>query len=269
MGFLFNDPSRVTDDQGDVIGILWFNDYYDADDSALVTEVMRNVEPHEFLNASTSIFDAVEVFGRKRNDYFYVTEINEVIGVLNFRDLFRPVGRLAFLALTLEIEDEALTLCQHPPIREKRWEVDLREPPEQGHRAIRLRYEREPNSERDVSRLIECTHLADKATMIWKQRLLDNTARSEVLGLFKKLRMVRDRCAHPGGDARLLPREELADFIASANSVRKNLRECNEAAWRRSKKAGTNLPSESSVVQWHSIGAAPAQSTANLTIKPR
>lgn len=219
----YNDPSRVTDDTGDVIGILWFDNYYEADDSLPVTELMDAIEPNEFLTASTSIFDAVEIFGKKSNTYFYVTETNDVIGVVNFRDLFRPIGRLAFLALTLEIEDEALTICQHPPLREKCWKSLSENRQKKASELFRVRYEREPN-DKDFSRLIECTHLVDKATMIWKQRLLDNAARSDVLGFFKKLKIVRDRCAHPGGDAQVLPRAELAGFIESARSVRKSLR---------------------------------------------
>jgi hypothetical protein len=219
----YNDPSRVTNDAGEVIGVLCFGDYCDADNSTPVTECMEVIEPHEFLTASTSIFDAVEIFGNKSNNHFYVTEINDVVGVLNFRDLFRPIGRLAFLALTLEIEDEALRICQHPPLRDKCWNSLSEGRRNKALELFGMRHAREPR-DNDVSRLIECTNLVDKARMIWQQRLLDNATRSDVLGLFNKMKIVRDKCAHPGGDAQILPRAELAGFVGSANSVRKSLR---------------------------------------------
>jgi len=117
-----NHPSRVVTPDGDVIGIVWFEDYALLDESEPVIEsVMHPLEPDELLSSSTTILDAVEIFGSKPNRYFYVIHINGIIGVLFYRDLFKPLGRLAFLALALEIEDQALTLCQSAPLNQKCW----------------------------------------------------------------------------------------------------------------------------------------------------
>jgi hypothetical protein len=47
---------------------------------------------------------------------------NEIVGVLFYKDLFKPLGRLAFLALALEIEDLALRLCQATSVIEDCWQ---------------------------------------------------------------------------------------------------------------------------------------------------
>lgn len=102
---------------------MWFDDYAQFEDESETTieGVMQPLEPNELLSSSTTILDAVEIFGSKPNRYFYVIHINEIVGVLFYRDLFKPLGRLAFLALALEIEDQALSLCQSVPINEKCW----------------------------------------------------------------------------------------------------------------------------------------------------
>jgi hypothetical protein len=144
---------------------------------------MQRLEPNELLSSTTTILDAVEIFGSRPNKYFYVIHINTVVGIIFYRDLFKPLGRLAFLALALEIEDQAA-------INNKCW---LSISDNRRRKAIELfksRYKREPSLEgdakqngwarlweqkrdvSDIALLIECTNLVDKATMIWKQKLI-------------------------------------------------------------------------------------------------
>jgi hypothetical protein len=62
-------------------------------------------------------------------------------------------------------------------------------------------------------RLIACTHLVDKARMIWKQRLITTATSKDVLGFFQELKTIRDLCVHPGNEAKsleALPKERLA-----------------------------------------------------------
>ena len=75
----------------------------------------------------------------------------------------------------------------------------------------------------DLSLLIGCTNLVDKATMIWKQRLIPPAKQADVLGFFNDLKEIRDGCAHPGLDAELLPKERLAHFVNSAKRIRGSL----------------------------------------------
>lgn len=226
--------------------MVWFNDYAllgneeernEAEGEPTIEDVMQPLEPNQLLSSSTTILDTVEIFGSKSNDYFYVIHINDVVGVIFYRDLFRPFGRLAFLALALEIEDQALRLCQSAPINEKCWLSISDNRRGKAIELFKLRYGREPKLNEDepeiflrsplsdLSLLIACTNLVDKATMIWKQKLITPATHADVLGFFNDLKKIRDQCAHPGGQEELLPKGRLAHFVSSAKRMRNSLRE--------------------------------------------
>jgi hypothetical protein len=229
----WNNPSRVVDSDGRVLGVLWFDHWAGADDwdeqlesdkekFEFVDEVMECPKPHEFLSADTTILDIVELFGRNDDAIFYVTHINQIIGILRYSDLFRPLGRLAFLALALEIEDLALSLCQFQPVREQCWLSLSKGRKRKARSLFKLRYGRKAKPH-EIDRLIECTQLTDKASMIWNQKLVVADTRAEVLRFFNVLRKIRDACAHPGTEGPLLPKEKLAHFVASAKRMRSSL----------------------------------------------
>jgi hypothetical protein len=260
-----NYPSRVVDSDNDTVGVVWYGDYaFEEDDEGRqwtqIDEVMQHLEPNRLLSSSTTILDAVELFASKDNEYFYVIDINKIIGVLFYTDLFKPIGRLAFLSLALEIEDLAVRLCQSPKLSEKCWlaisderkrksidlftrrfsrkpclklevrdqiaDGDLRDLTEVGlEKPSLMQILRNPERQSEMSLLIGCTQLVDKATMLWKQKLITPATRSQVLGVFKELRDVRDSCAHPGNDEELLAKNRLGDFVISAMQMRKNLYE--------------------------------------------
>jgi hypothetical protein len=173
--------------------------------------------------------------------------------------LFKPIGRIAFLSLALEIEDLALRLCQSPKFRNSCWLSisDNRKQLSLGF--FQQRYHRKPRmseamraaisntqirdltegrsvnttteffsdrgGQADVLRLIACTQLKDKATMIWKKQLITGSSKTDVLGFFDELRNVRDSCAHPGHDDPIVAQDRLADFVSSAMRMRKSLQE--------------------------------------------
>jgi len=247
--------SRVVAYDGSVTGIIWFENYLQIEAGELpVEEVMQGFEPNELLSSDTTILDAVEIFGSKPNRYFYVIHINDVVGVIFYSDLFKPLGRLAFLALALEIEDQALRLCQSASINERCWLSLPDNRKRKANELFKLRYGREPNQNadarefvpdtelgefaelankferptrrsRDIGLLIGCTPLVDKATMIWKQKLITPDTEADVLGFFKELNAIRDQCAHPGGEEELVPKERLSDFVKLAKRMRNSLRE--------------------------------------------
>jgi len=152
---------------------------------------MDRIEPSQFVSADTSILDLIILFGDKKGEAYYVLRRNELVGVIRYDDSFKPAGRLPFFTLALEIEDQALRLCQSDRVRENCWRAisDNRR-----HKAAELfekRCRRPPRSERarcdisDTIRLIACTNLADKATMIWKEKLIVPARRTDLLGFFK------------------------------------------------------------------------------------
>jgi hypothetical protein len=226
----WNNPSRVVDSDGSVLGILWFHNYAGVnDEDATVAEVMDLIKPSQVLPSATTILDAIELFGTTGNDYFFIIHINEVVGVLYFESIFHPLGRLAILALALEIESQALKLCQSEKNRERCWLSISDNRKSLAIELFKKRMGRAPEqaSFSDMSVLIECTQLADKGTMLWKEQLIPKVAtRAEVLGFFKKLNKIRDRCAHPGEDGlALLSRDALPQFINASQLMRRSLQE--------------------------------------------
>jgi hypothetical protein len=265
-----NHPSRVIGLDGRVIGVVWFEDYgtIEATENKELTvqDVMTRLEPDQLLSSATTVLEAVELFATKENRYYYVIDRNVISGIISYNDLFSPLGRLAFLALALEIEDSALKLCRGPDVAEKCWLSISDSRKRKAIDLFQVRHRRKPRldervralisdeavremtdlpqalsdqntsiaifgqSDRsDASLLVECTHLADKAIMLWKQRLVPSATRADLLGFFNRLKAIRDKCAHPSEEGTIIPMGELAGFVDSATRIRASLQESMKA----------------------------------------
>jgi hypothetical protein len=265
-----NNPSRVVNSVGDTIGVVWFEDYANAANTfemlteeegapQFIDDVMQDLEPNRLLSSNTTILDAVKLFTEKGSLYFYVIDINRIVGVLSYKDLFRPIGRIAFLTLALEIEELALDLCQSPKVAEECWlsisdgrkrksieifsdryrryprlknelrdrisDVELRAAIDDGGDGTPELFWVRAMGTSDVLRLLACTALGDKATMIWKQKLIANTSRGDLLKFFRDLETIRNSCAHPGNDEPPLAHDRLAHFVNDATLMRSSLSE--------------------------------------------
>jgi hypothetical protein len=156
--------------------------------------------------------------------HFYVIHINDVVGILHYRDLSKPLVRLAFFALALELENLALRLCQSES--ERCWQSISDNRKSKAMELFVQRHRREPKQEFswELDQLLECTYLIDKVNMIWTQKLIATATRADVLGIFNKLNTIRNRCAHPGDDW-LLSQDMLADFVNRAKCMRSSLRD--------------------------------------------
>jgi hypothetical protein len=263
-------PSRVVNSDDNTVGVAWFEDYANAanafehltkDEGApeIIDDVMQDLEANRLLSSNTTILEAVKLFTEKGSLYFYVIDINRIIGVLSYKDLFRPIGRIAFLTLALEIEELALDLCQSPKVAEECWlsisdgrkrksieifsdryrryprlknelrdrisDVELRAAFDDGRDGTAESFWLRAMGTSDVLRLLACTALSDKATMIWKQKLIEKTSRRDLLKFFRDLETVRNSCAHPGNDEPPLAHDRLAHFVNAANLMRSRLRE--------------------------------------------
>ena len=170
-----SNPSCVIDSNGNRVGILWFSDFFEEEEDPeifFVKDVMRRPAPWQFLSSSTTILEAVQLMAKLSNEPFYVIHGNQLVGYLWYRHLFHPVGRLALLALALEIEEQALRLCQHPPYRQDAWQSISDSRRRKAIEVYRHRYGRESEAPKHIDRLIDCTQLADKGTMIWKRKVI-------------------------------------------------------------------------------------------------
>jgi hypothetical protein len=190
---------------------------------------MTRPEPWQFLSSATTIVEVVALLTKESSEPFYMIHGNELVGYLWYRHLFHPVGRLAFLALALEIEELALRLCQHPPFREDAWLSISDSRRRKAIEVYRHRYGCEPEPPKRIDRLIDCTQLADKATMIWKTKLISQpSSRSELLGFFQRLEEIRNYCAHPQRSDSFrdpIPKQKLSRFINDTKSMRNVLNE--------------------------------------------
>jgi hypothetical protein len=232
---------RVVSSEGRLVGVYQY-DPGSGGPNAFVGDEMGSIDLHELLSSSTTILDAVDLFAADPKGTFYVVQGNEVVGWLVNGDLFKPIGRIAFLAIALEVEDLALTLCQSKSLCERCW-LSISEG--RKNKAIALfkdHYKRDPNLEvrpdverkrswersrwlEEISRLIACTQIADKATMLWKLKLIPSTKSADILGHFEKLRRLRDLCAHPGYIGKVPTARNLIELITSAKGMRNSLRE--------------------------------------------
>jgi hypothetical protein len=237
-------PCRVIGSGGHVVGMVSFDCEEPGDDfsaDVLVDHLMESPEPHRFLSRDTTILEAVGIVCASNETVYYVMHTNKVVGTLSYGDLFKPLGRLAFLALALEIEDQALRLCQSATNSDVCWRSLADSRKDKAIKLFKLRYARDPEIEPDnksvlreshhILRLIECTTLIDKARMIWNQKLIAPTTETNVLGFFHKLQTVRDQFAHPGSDGppAELSREKFGQFINAAKSMLTSLRESMQA----------------------------------------
>lgn len=230
----FEDPSPIIGQDG-TVGIVWFEDI-DTEVTSL-GEAMERLSPNQFLPATTTILDAIELFTAGNRNYYFVLHKDDITGVLYFSDIFKPLGRLAFLALALQIEQLALRLCQISGVCERCW----KSLPPRRQRKAREQYQRRfgcpagrisgknitPKVRRVIRSIVGCTYLVDKANMIWKCKLIPSATRSSVLGFFSTLEEIRNLCAHPSAESDLveaLPRERMGEFVRNARKMQGDLK---------------------------------------------
>ena len=146
--------------------------------------------------------------------------------MVRFLDLYKPLGRLAFLALALETERLALKLCQFPSLCERCWCSLGSKKRKTAIEVYRRRNKRDPEREdgkyKPLRELIGFTKFDDKANMISRCRLIPATDLTKIKRHFHTLQNVRNLCAHPSGEFDLeesLPREQLQDHVQSIKDI--------------------------------------------------
>lgn len=223
-----NDPVRILNDDGLLLGLFssasvmnsqvdQYGEGIEGDDF-WVEDFVEEIKPSELIGADTTILEAVKIFARDERHRYYIVRRNEIVGYLEYAHLFKPVGRLAFLALALEIEDQARQLCQHHAFREDAWQSLPQGRRERAETLFRERHKKEPGKH-DTRDLIECTYLIDKANMVWKCKLIAGGSRSGLLGTFKKLERLRNFCAHPTSVVPNLSAEELWNLVNEVKNL--------------------------------------------------
>lgn len=231
-------PSRVIQSNR-CLGIVWYEVFHRT--YSIQNKVFYHVssigeaiseEPPlagEFLSADTNILEAIHLFSSGAQ-YYYILEKNDVVGVLYYSDIFKPLGRLAFLALALEIEHLALVLCSMGSLRDQCWEALSKNRQAKTRGLYKERHGHRPKKikgkYKELEELIECTFISDKANMIWKNRLIRASSRKSVLGFFHSLEKIRNLCAHAHYKYELEEKfspKRLGEFVETARDMKKNL----------------------------------------------
>ena len=176
-----------------------------------------------------------------------------MLGIVRFIDLYKPLGRLALLALALETERLALALCQLSKVSERCWSSLNHSKRKLAKEKYRMRFERNPELEDDttpqrpktpadamdlfiargrkyrlLADLIGMTNLDDKFNMIAScKKLIPPSELLKIKRHFHTLKKARDLCAHPSEEVELvkaLPRELLLDFVVYGRQVHASLK---------------------------------------------
>lgn len=182
---------------------------------------MDHIRPDSLMAAGTSYFSAVEVFGRSNEPhFFFVLEDNKITGTLHYANLFNLPARLCIFALTLELEQLGLKLCQANP--EESWNLLS----STRRSKVKSNYlKKRPKSKRQTlpyGYLLEQTMFVDKGTILSKSKLLTKKTRQLTKRTFSKADGIRNACAHTGGESRfpsMLGRNRLPEFIKECNDL--------------------------------------------------
>ena len=229
-------PVRVIETNGTVPAMVRYEAVFAISEAGEpFFKAFEHLRPSDFLSADTSILDAISLFTSRQYDHlFYILEKNNVIGILYYSDIFKPLGRLTFLALALEIEQLALDLCSMLHLTDQCWEALSKNRQAMARAIYKKRHGHPPKKIKGkyaLNEFIECTYLIDKANMIWKNRLIRASSRKSVLGFFHRLDEIRDLCAHAHFEYELeekFPRKRFREFMETARDMKKNLVEAVE-----------------------------------------
>lgn len=187
-----------------------------------VFECLEQVTPDMILTADTSLVEAVNTFCASSHPFFMILKANNFIGWLSYNDLHKPPLRLCLFAMLINIERLILDVALLSP-RESVGSLSEGRLSKAKERYAIRNYKCDQEGEPFSPKLLECTTIADKITIIRKF----TNIKQAVPALGKKkfcddVEKLRNEIAHPGLEERsssLLTREILWPFIMWAESL--------------------------------------------------
>jgi len=226
--------TAVITQQSKPVGYLAFNSYpinmNVPEDAENAGDVMLPLN-ERLISSEATYMEAIEKFGKEKQPFFFVDHHGDISGVLFYRDLFKPLGKIALFSLVQELEAVANDLCIRFPkecfsaLREKRqhntYVTFLR----------KLSRRKDPDfaaSSRSLyHHLIEATMFIDKIDMICKCKLLSDWADKNVESVFQRAENLRNACAHPTrADVleEILELDKLGTFIHDCTQLIESIR---------------------------------------------
>lgn len=202
---------------------------------AFVVELMfAPVLPRDIVSADTTLMHFIRLAsGRPLNDTFFVLDQSDLLGVIEYNDLFEHDHfRICLFALTLQLEELALKLCLRSPL--DNWsalspgrqvkaieQYNRKRKQEHKRRGERLDWpEPEPiktvTSESDALSCLTTTLFADKSDILRKRRLLSEHTKRAV-SILSEAERIRNKCAHTEQFKVPMPHHEAWAFIADCH----------------------------------------------------
>lgn len=226
-GFAYDLPDQVSlvHDGPQVVG--WYTiDMFDSD-LHHIAEVMRPIHASELVAADTPVFKLVRLLTERPKSglVLFVLEQDAIIGTISPAMLRHPVFRLCLFALSLELEEAALSAAMVNPLaswnalsearRVKAQEVyDRVSGPNRRKTAL---------GHKPLGPLLASTMISDKGRIVCKRKLLPAWSRSRIESLFALAEKVRNWCAHTRDSQEESPlgllAKNAAEFIAFCTEV--------------------------------------------------
>lgn len=193
-----------------------------------VFECMEQVTPDTILTADTSLVEAVAAFCASSRPFFLVLKGNHFIGWLSYSDMHKPPLRLCLFAMLINIERRLLDVALLSPRESVGFLSEGRLSKAKQIYAIR-KYNYDEEGEAFNSKLLECTTIADKMSVVKKFTNIKQAVRAlGERGFCSNVERLRNEIAHPGLEERsssLLTRERLWPFIEWAEALESELEE--------------------------------------------
>jgi hypothetical protein len=208
------------------------------DDDKMILECVAPVATDAILTADTSLIDAVPALCTSSSPFLLVLKRNQFIGWLSYGNLHKPPFRLCLFAILVNIERLLLNVIN----------LSARESVEylskgrliRAKEMYRIRkYNCDEKGEPFSSKLLECTTIADKISIVMKSTNIKQSVSSLGENNFcSDLERLRNEIAHPAleeGSSSLLTRERLWPFIEWAETLESELDEFLNQAKTRSR----------------------------------
>lgn len=206
------DPFALVLSAGLPLSVLSLDDLEAADPGESLSDLGGRLGPNDLVSANTRILDLIDLWAQSYHP-LWVLDGNRVIGHVEVGSLYELPARLCLLALTLELEDEALQLLLIDPFRSQEALSPHRRA--LADEALRFRDEKRklPFSSRE---LIRYTNYIDKGNVIKKLALVDGPALAKVNVTFDRAQTLRNVLAHTGSAWDLVAAFESPAALANA-----------------------------------------------------
>lgn len=219
-----DDEIAIVTDGRAVVGWLYFEQLL-ADTP--LSQCMAPLPADAILSSNTPLIDAVQILNSRSHDIYFVLTHGEITSWFASSHFFRLPFKLCLLALVLGLEQLMLEVLASDSDK-------YLDHLSAGRRTIALgvyknrRYRLDKEGQPYTRRLIDCTNLIDKFTMLRRDPLLLSECPAiKPKGTWVGIESLRNRLVHPDSEDELFPFgrhvDELSSVIANVEKLYEEL----------------------------------------------